>query len=155
MTATPEPVDTCRPVTVQVDGEPTTVRVRAAEDMSDDGRAALANIIAAAKRRFEAEAPNRCGDAAALGCCDHEHVCTKQPHDDDNWHADGSGVRWRWDRVMTIRHGRSAREDSCRSCGRDFALPYVTRQQGTDSCEDCVTVSWNRDGAAREERCGQ
>ena len=37
--------------------------------------------------------------------------------------------------------GRAA----CASCGRDFSLPYVTRQPGTGRCEDCVTTSWNRE----------
>lgn len=50
-----EPADVCRPVTVEVDGEPVTVSVRAEEPMSDEGRAALAEIIAAAKRKFDSE----------------------------------------------------------------------------------------------------
>lgn len=50
-----EPADVCRPVTVQVDGEPVTVSVLAEEAMSDEGRAAFAEIIAAAKRKFDSE----------------------------------------------------------------------------------------------------
>lgn len=45
----------CRPVTVEVDGEPVTVSVLAEEPMSDEGRAAFAEVIAAAKRKFESE----------------------------------------------------------------------------------------------------
>ncbi len=45
----------CRPVTVEVDGEQITVSVRAEEPMSEEGRAALAAIIAAVKRKFESE----------------------------------------------------------------------------------------------------
>lgn len=52
MTSRPEQ---CRPVTVEVDGEPVTVSVLAEEPMSDEGRAALAEIIKAAKRKFESE----------------------------------------------------------------------------------------------------
>ena len=46
----------CQHVTVEVDGEPTTVRIQGSGDMSDEGRAALAEIIAATKRSF-AEMP--------------------------------------------------------------------------------------------------
>ena len=28
--------------------------------------------------------------------------------------------------------------DACAGCGRDFSLPYVTRQPGTGRCEDCT-----------------
>ncbi len=45
----------CRPVTVEVDGEPVTVSVLAEEPMSEEGRAALAEIIAAAKRKLESQ----------------------------------------------------------------------------------------------------
>lgn len=47
--------DSCRPVTVVVDGEQIHTRVRAAAEMSDEGRAAFAEIVKAAKRRLEAE----------------------------------------------------------------------------------------------------
>lgn len=50
-----KPADVCRPVTVEVDGEPVTVSVLAEEAMSDEGRAAFAEIIAAAKRKFDSE----------------------------------------------------------------------------------------------------
>lgn len=50
-----EPADVCRPVTVEVDGEEVTVSVLAEEAMSDEGRAALVEIIKAAKRKFESE----------------------------------------------------------------------------------------------------
>lgn len=46
-----EPVDACRPVTVEVDGEQITTMVRAAEEMSEEGRAAFADLLGAAKRR--------------------------------------------------------------------------------------------------------
>lgn len=52
---TNEKDERCRPVTVEVDGEPVTVSVLAEEAMSDEGRAALAEIIKAAKRKFESE----------------------------------------------------------------------------------------------------
>lgn len=52
---TQEKREQCRPVAVEVDGEPVTVSVLAAEPMSEQGRAALAEVIAAAKRKFEAE----------------------------------------------------------------------------------------------------
>lgn len=45
----------CRPVTVEVDGEQITVSVRAEEPMDEEGRAALAAVVAAAKRKFESE----------------------------------------------------------------------------------------------------
>lgn len=54
MDVTPES-EQCRPVTVEVDGEEVTVRVRAEEPMSDEGRAALAEIIKAVKRKFDSE----------------------------------------------------------------------------------------------------
>ena len=101
--------DECRPVTVEVEGEPVTVRVRAEEPMSEQGRKALAAIIEAAKRKFEADAPNRCGDRVRCTCdgCGREHVCTKQLHSDDQWHADGTGARWRPAQETIIRHGRA------------------------------------------------
>lgn len=101
--------DQCRPVTVEVDCETVTMRVRAEEPMSDEGRAALAEIIAAARRKFDADAPNRCGDAVrcTFDGCGREHVCTKQPHSDEQWHADGTGVRWRPAQETIIRHGRA------------------------------------------------
>lgn len=52
---TQEKREQCRPVTVEVDGEKITVSVLAEEPMSDEGRAALAEIIAAAKRKFDFE----------------------------------------------------------------------------------------------------
>lgn len=52
---TPEKREQCRPVTVEVDGEEITVSVLAEEPMSDEGRAALAEIIAAAKRKFDSQ----------------------------------------------------------------------------------------------------
>ena len=52
-----EPVDVCRPVTVEVDGEPITVRVRSEQPMSEESRAAFAEIIAAAKRMHDAQPP--------------------------------------------------------------------------------------------------
>lgn len=45
----------CRPVTVEVDGEPVTVSVLAEEPMSEEGRAALVEIIKAVKRKFDSE----------------------------------------------------------------------------------------------------
>lgn len=50
-----EPADVCRPVMVEVDGETVTVSVLAEEPMSDEGRAALAEIIKAVKRKFDSE----------------------------------------------------------------------------------------------------
>jgi hypothetical protein len=47
--------DSCRPITVVVGGELVHTRVRGAEEMSDEGRAAFAEIVTAAKRRMEAE----------------------------------------------------------------------------------------------------
>lgn len=52
---TQEKREQCRPVTVEVDGEPVTASVLAEEAMSDEGRAALVEIIKAAKRKFESE----------------------------------------------------------------------------------------------------
>lgn len=52
---TQEKRERCRPVTVEVDGEEMTVSVLAEEPMSDEGRAALAEIIAAAKRKLESQ----------------------------------------------------------------------------------------------------
>lgn len=52
---TPKKREQCRPVTVKVDGEPVTVSVLAEEAMSDEGRAALAEIIKAVKRKFDSE----------------------------------------------------------------------------------------------------
>lgn len=45
----------CRPVAVEVGGEEITVSVLAEEPMSEEGRAALAEIIAAVKRKFDSE----------------------------------------------------------------------------------------------------
>jgi hypothetical protein len=55
--AADEPVeqDSCRLVTVVVDGEQIHTRVRGAGEMSDEGRAAFAEIVTAAKRRLEAK----------------------------------------------------------------------------------------------------
>lgn len=52
---TQEKDEQCRPVTVEVDGEEVTVSVRAEEPMSEEGRAALAEVIKAVKRKFESE----------------------------------------------------------------------------------------------------
>lgn len=52
---TSEKEEQCRPVTVDVDGEEMTVSVLAEEPMSDEGRAALAEIIKAVKRKFDSE----------------------------------------------------------------------------------------------------
>lgn len=57
MTDQPDPEDTCRPV--DIDGE--TIRVRGAGEMSDESREALADVIAAAKRKMAAEAPQQIG----------------------------------------------------------------------------------------------
>ena len=91
------PVERCRPVTVEVDGEQVTVPVLAQEPMSDEGRAALAEIVAAARRKFDADAGERCGHTALIELTERVLVCTKQPHPDNPWHADGSGARWRQD----------------------------------------------------------
>jgi hypothetical protein len=48
-----EPDDTCRPV--EVDGE--IIRVRGAREMTDKERGYLAEVIQAAKRKYEAEHP--------------------------------------------------------------------------------------------------
>lgn len=53
MTEPQHPTDTCRPV--EIDGE--LIRVRISGDLSDESRAALAEIIRAAKRKFAAEHP--------------------------------------------------------------------------------------------------
>ena len=55
MTELPSTPEQCRPVTVEVDGEQITVSVLAEEPMSDEGWAALAEIIAAVKRKFESK----------------------------------------------------------------------------------------------------
>lgn len=55
-------VDECRPV-VLPSGE--TVRLRGSEPIGADGIAALATVVAAAQRRFEAEHPAN-AEAAAL-----------------------------------------------------------------------------------------
>ena len=47
--------DACRPV--EIDGE--IIRVRGSSDMSDESRAALTEVIRAAKRKFAAEHPGR------------------------------------------------------------------------------------------------
>ncbi|MFI0718895.1 hypothetical protein [Streptomyces sp. NPDC021224] len=52
-----EPIDTCR--VVEIDGEP--IRVHGAGEMTDRGRAALAEVIAAARRRYAAEHPDEAG----------------------------------------------------------------------------------------------
>lgn len=49
------PDERCRPITVEVDGEPVTVSVLTEEPMSDEGRAALAEVVAAVKRKLESE----------------------------------------------------------------------------------------------------
>lgn len=51
----PDRTEECRPVTIEVDGEEITVSVLAEEPMSEEGRAALAAIVAAAKRKFASE----------------------------------------------------------------------------------------------------
>lgn len=53
MTDQPEP-DTCR--LVDIDGE--TIRVRGSSELSEESRAALVEVIRAAKRRMEAEQPS-------------------------------------------------------------------------------------------------
>ncbi|GFH36604.1 hypothetical protein [Streptomyces pacificus] len=50
----PEP-DACRPV--EIDGE--TIRVRGAQEMTDEARAAFAEVVRAAKRKYAAEHPPR------------------------------------------------------------------------------------------------
>jgi len=91
------PVERCRPVTVEVDGEQITVPVLAEQPMSDEGRAALAEIVTAARRKFDAEAGQRCGHTMPSVPAERVLVCTKQPHPNSPWHADGSGARWRQD----------------------------------------------------------
>ena len=51
----PDRTEKCRPVTVEVDGEEVTVSVLAEEPMSEEGRAALAEIIAAVQRKLASE----------------------------------------------------------------------------------------------------
>lgn len=92
----PEP-ERCRPVTVEVDGEQITVSVLAEQPMSEEGRTALAEVVAAAKRKFDAEAGERCGHTKHGLHGDRNGVCTKQPGHESPWHADGSGRRWRED----------------------------------------------------------
>lgn len=46
-----EPVDSCRPVTVEVDGDQVTTIVRGGEEMSEEGRAAFGELLSAAKRK--------------------------------------------------------------------------------------------------------
>lgn len=53
--ADPPEQDSCRPVAVVVDGEQIHTRVRGGAEMSDEGRAAFAQIVTAAKRRLEAD----------------------------------------------------------------------------------------------------
>jgi hypothetical protein len=90
------PAERCRPVTVEVNGEQITVPVLAEQPMSDEGRVALAEIVAAAKRKFDAEAGQRCGHTTPSVFSNADAlVCTKRPHPDSPWHADGSGARWR------------------------------------------------------------
>lgn len=47
--------DACRPVTVEIEGEQITTRVRGGEEMSEEGKAAFAEIVKAVRRRMEAE----------------------------------------------------------------------------------------------------
>jgi hypothetical protein len=60
-----EHAERCRPVTVEVDGEQITVSVLAEEPMSEEGRAAFAEIVAAAKRKLDAQPPR---DDLRPGC---------------------------------------------------------------------------------------
>jgi hypothetical protein len=94
-----EPVDACRPVTVEVDGKQVTMRVRSEQPMSDESRAYFAEIVAAARRKFDAEAGKRCGHTKRGLHGDQDGVCTKRPGHESLWHADGSGKRWRKDFV--------------------------------------------------------
>lgn len=57
-----EPDDTCRPV--DIDGE--TIRVHGCGEMSDEARAALAEVIRAAKRKMEAERDPAATEATGL-----------------------------------------------------------------------------------------
>jgi len=99
LTGRPRPliVERCRLITIDVDGEQITMPVLAEQPMSDEGRVAFAAIVAAAKRKFEAEAGERCEHTVPDVRTGHNLVCTKQPHPDSPWHADGSGARWRQD----------------------------------------------------------
>lgn len=87
----------CRPVMVEVDGEQITVPVLAEEPMSDESRVHFAAVVAAARRKFDAEAGERCGHTKRGLHGDQDGVCTKRPGHESSWHADGSGKRWQND----------------------------------------------------------
>lgn len=49
--------------------------------------------------------------------------------------------------TAATQHGRTATPtDACRTCHRDFSLPYVTREEGSDRCEDCASASGMQHG---------
>lgn len=95
--AEPSRPERCRPVTVEVDGEQITVPVLAEQPMSNEGRVYFAAVIAATKRKFDAEADERCGHTRRGLHGDQDGACTKQPGHESLWHADGSGKRWQND----------------------------------------------------------
>lgn len=56
--AAPPEADSCRPTRVVVDGQEEVVRVRAAEPMSEQARAALGEVVSAARRHILAANPH-------------------------------------------------------------------------------------------------
>ena len=57
-----KPADRCRPVTVEIDGEQVTMPVLSQEPMSEQARAAFAEVVKAVQLKMAAEPPdpNRC-----------------------------------------------------------------------------------------------
>lgn len=73
-----EPAGQCWPVTVEVNGEQVTTRVRAEQSMSDEAHEAFAQLVEATKRRMEAGLPRtglceRCG--FPVGTVAHRRAC--------------------------------------------------------------------------------
>lgn len=74
----------CRSVTVDVDGEEVTVSVLAEEPMDDEGRAALAEIVAATKRLLASRPPRTdlCPDCGfPVGTAAHRRSRKHAAHD--------------------------------------------------------------------------
>lgn len=70
-----EPADACR--VVEVDGEP--IRVRSAGEMTEQDHAALAEVIAAARRKHAAEHPEAMTAADVVAYCTPDDVLTCIP----------------------------------------------------------------------------
>lgn len=68
-------------------------------------------------------------DAAAKFAMDMERLEKNDP----------AGTQW-LKGILAERVEPESDTDSCIHCGRDFGLPYVTRQTGTNRCEDCTAT---------------